>query len=274
MTVLVTYRRAVWALMFLLAAADSRGMAQTKAESKTTTWLCGNLVDAEGKPEAWHPMDLYAVPSGGSGTQKRHVWPLGRGHFREDGLTPGKYWLAINVREPEKRWPVDVESQSSAAPCERWVQIWLTANRPQFEWHTRDDDWVDAGTEEGNSLTRICGRLNRTFLIRTKDPSVVDYKHKGLRKVRVALYNRKPALKCCTAADLFQELMTGRGGKFEFKKVPVGAYWLAATVQGQTYKLPVSLQRRKEDTAKLCSDNLFSLSEEGELTLWQTVYVD
>jgi hypothetical protein len=265
--------RAVWALSFLLAA-DSRGMAQTKSDSKTTTWLCGNVVDAEGKPEAWRPMDLYAAPTGGLESRKRDLWPRGRGHFREGGITPGRYWLAVNAREPEKRWPIDLESQSSAVPCERWVQIRLVASGPQFEWHTRDDGWVDVGTDEDNTLTRICGRLNRTFLIKTKDPSVVDYKHKGLRDVRVVLYNRKPALKCCTATDLLQELVTGRGGKFEFKKVPTGAYWLAATVEGQTYKLPVRLQRRKEETEKLCSDNLFSLSEEGELSLWQTVYVD
>jgi len=271
MKTLATCRRTVWALTLLLAAAGSSGMAQAKPDPKTTTWLCGNLVDAEGKVEAWHPMDLYAVPSGGSEDQKTHVW-VSRGHFRTGGLTPGRYWLSID-RATERRWPIDLERQSSTVPCERWVQIRLTPSGPQFEWHTRDDGWVDAGTDEDNTLPRICGSLNRTFLIKTKDPSVVHDKHEGLRKVRVALYSRKPALKCCTAADLLQELLTGRGGKFEFKKVPDGAYWLVVALDGNMYALPIRLRPKKGEPDRLCSNNLFSINEDGEFSLLGVIFI-
>jgi hypothetical protein len=63
---------------------------------------------------------------------------------------------------------------------------------------------------------------------------------KPLTDVTLELYPWEPATSCCSTPHPLWTLLTGRGGRYEFKDVTPGRYWLVAHWKDQAYKLPIS----------------------------------
>jgi hypothetical protein len=101
------------------------------------------------------------------------------------------------------------------------------------------------------NVDRLCGRL---ISVRDVD-SPVSNRSTPLTPVAVRLHRWTGDNDCCNGATVAAELVTGRRGKVEFKKVPSGLYWIALTAHSQEFNLLVRYEPGKgQHTA--CSDLL------------------
>jgi hypothetical protein len=73
------------------------------------------------------------------------------------------------------------------------------------------------------NVDRLCGRL---ISVRDVD-SPVSNRSTPLTPVAVRLHRWTGDNDCCNGATVAAELVTGRRGKVEFKKVPSELYWIA-----------------------------------------------
>src|SRR5277367_5055906 len=90
------------------------------------------------------------------------------------------------------------------------------------------------------TVDRLCGRL---LWIRAADTP--QEKVTSLSKTVVRLYRRVGDADCCNGSILTAETLSGRGGKFEFKKVPAGLYWVVMMSQAGEHKLLVRYEPAK-----------------------------
>jgi len=125
--------------------------------------------------------------------------------------------------------------------------------------------------EQWNTIDRLCGGLLHVDH-RGRPNNVIEDHTKPLRGTVLRLYNREGA--CCTEAKVLASVTTGRGGKFEFKDLKVGTYWLVTVVGGREYRMPLRLQLPDKSQSSQCSDQLFEVDDSGGFQMKKLITVD
>jgi hypothetical protein len=118
------------------------------------------------------------------------------------------------------------------------------------------------------TVDRLCGRL-----LSVRDADTPQEKVTSLSKTVVRLYRQVGDADCCNGSTLTAESLSGRGGKFEFKNIPAGLYWVAMMPQAGEHKLLVRYEPAKGDPTN-CSELLYELDEAGHFILRTFVTVD
>jgi hypothetical protein len=118
------------------------------------------------------------------------------------------------------------------------------------------------------TVDRLCGRLRSV-----QNANATQEKATSLSETVVRLYRKDGDADCCTNSALIAETLSGRDGKFEFKKIPAGVYWVAMMFQAGEPKLLVRYQPAKGDPTS-CSELLYELDEAGHFTLRTFITVD
>ncbi|HZV86202.1 MAG TPA: hypothetical protein VFF95_01550 [Candidatus Binatus sp.] len=77
---------------------------------------------------------------------------------------------------------------------------------------------------------------------------------------KIALYRRESTLDCCNAQDQLAGVQTKRDGKFEFKHIPAGAYWIVAVVENREYRMAIDFSPTKN--AQDCKWNLYTIERD------------
>ena len=87
----------------------------------------------------------------------------------------------------------------------------------------------------------------------------------SLPKEKVTLFRRESTIDCCNAQDRLVEVQTKRDGKFEFKHIPAGTYWIVAVVENREYRLAIDFAPIKD--AQGCDWNLYTIERDGAFVL-------
>jgi len=87
----------------------------------------------------------------------------------------------------------------------------------------------------------------------------------SLSKETISLYRRESAIDCCNVQDRLVEVRTKRDGRFEFKHISSGAYWIVAVVENREYRMAIDFTPGKD--AQECSWNLYTIESNGNFVL-------
>ena len=87
----------------------------------------------------------------------------------------------------------------------------------------------------------------------------------SIPKEKIILYRRESTIDCCNVQDRLAEVQTKRDGKFEFKHVRAGAYWIVAVVENRQYTMAIDFAPSKD--AQDCTWNLYTIERDGKFVL-------
>ncbi len=87
----------------------------------------------------------------------------------------------------------------------------------------------------------------------------------SLPKEKIILYRRESTSDCCNVQDRLAEVQTKRDGKFEFRHIPTGAYWIVAVVESREYRMAIDFAPTKD--AQDCNWNLYTIERDGKFVL-------
>ena len=87
----------------------------------------------------------------------------------------------------------------------------------------------------------------------------------SISKQKVILYRRQSANDCCSTQDRLAAVQTKRDGKFEFKHISAGPYWIVAVVGGRKFRMAIDFAPAKD--AQECSWNLYTIERDGTFIL-------
>lgn len=110
-------------------------------------------------------------------------------------------------------------------------------------------------TQSITKIDRLCGYL-------VSETQTGRY---SISKEKMILYRREPAIDCCKAQNQVREVQTQRDGRFEFKRVPAGAYWMVAVVNNREFKMLIDFAPTKD--SQDCSWNLYTIDGKGNFVL-------
>ena len=87
----------------------------------------------------------------------------------------------------------------------------------------------------------------------------------SVSKEKIILYRRESTIDCCNVQNQLAEVQTKRDGKFEFKHVPAGAYWIVAVVENRQYRMAIDFAPHRD--AQDCTWNLYTIERDGKFVL-------
>ena len=111
---------------------------------------------------------------------------------------------------------------------------------------------------EGQSITkvdRLCGYL-------VSETQTGRY---SISQEKMILFRRDSTIDCCKAENQVRQVQTKKDGRFEFERVPAGAYWIVAVVNNREFKMPIVFAPTKD--AQDCSWNLYTIDGKGNFVL-------
>ncbi len=125
---------------------------------------------------------------------------------------------------------------------------------------------ISADTAEPVSIDRMCGKLVSVEEAPAKGTaSSSGQGGTSVPHARVRLFSPTASGECCALMTPVAEVVTGRDGVFQFRKISAGDYLLVATIGGSEYKLLVRYEPVKK-ADKDCSEFQFTL-EKGNFQL-------
>jgi len=131
-----------------------------------------------------------------------------------------------------------------------------------------------APAEEATVVRCLCGTVVYEHAIPLKNaPSNIRYKTKPMRDLPVALFAHEEGVSCCQGTEPVAATTTSRGGKFKFKGIRPGPYWLLVRASGRDSMAPIRYEPMKGYSAS-SSTYTFALTDTGELDVGVTVTVD
>jgi hypothetical protein len=123
------------------------------------------------------------------------------------------------------------------------------------------------------TVDRLCGILEHSDKIPDrKHPDTFSERRKPLRDIPVSLYDRSENHECCRGGPV-ATVHTMRGGRFDFKNIKPGSYWLVASWNGRDQGVDVVYEPGKETTT-VCSEQGIRVYDAGSADWWITVTVD
>jgi len=129
---------------------------------------------------------------------------------------------------------------------------------------------VTPKVEQWNTINSVCGTLLHAKR-HVRPDNIVDEHKRPLKNVVLKLYERNDV--ACCAGKVLADVTTGRGGKFSFKDIMPGSYWLVTLVSGREYRMPLRLQSGSAPSTQ-CSDQTFEVDDSGEFQILKTITVD
>ena len=117
------------------------------------------------------------------------------------------------------------------------------------------------------TVERLCGYLQQEKRIPdSRRPNFGDYEYEVVEKSPVKLYAMQGDSLCCSNTTPVALAVSRKGGKFEFKEVPPGKYWLVAIINQREYKMQIEYQPPKESPDE-CNEHLYTLDKSGNFVL-------
>jgi len=113
-------------------------------------------------------------------------------------------------------------------------------------------------TQAQQSITkvdRLCG-----YLVRETQTG-----RDSVPKEKISVYRTESTTDCCNLQDRLAEVYTKRDGRFEFKHISAGAYWIVAFVANREYRMAIDFAPSKD--AQECSWNLYTIESDGNFVL-------
>jgi hypothetical protein len=104
-------------------------------------------------------------------------------------------------------------------------------------------------------VNRLCGYL----------VSETQTGRDSVPKEKIILYRRESSIDCCNVQNRLAEVQTKRDGKFEFKHIPAGAYWIVAVVEKREHRMAIDFAPIKD--AQDCTWNLYTIERDGQFVL-------
>jgi hypothetical protein len=131
---------------------------------------------------------------------------------------------------------------------------------------------VSSETAEPVSVDRMCGKLAAIADVPEQGKAKSsDSEPKPVPHARVRLFSPTASGDCCTLMTPLAEVLTGRDGTFQFKKMTPGDYLLVATFADTEYKLLVRYEPVK-GSEKNCSELQYTIAK-GKFLLRRSVAV-
>jgi hypothetical protein len=96
---------------------------------------------------------------------------------------------------------------------------------------------------------------------------------KAMRGVQLLAYPYEEGRACCEGMTSVGSAITTRGGKFEFKKLPAGEYWVAIRANGRDASIHVSYEPMQGPQPP-CSDYTLEFNDTDKLGLMLTITLD
>jgi hypothetical protein len=128
-------------------------------------------------------------------------------------------------------------------------------------------------TRKWNTVEVLCGVLIRSENVPEKGAAnTYNEKTKLIERAILRLYLQTEDPACCEKQQPAAEVTSGRDGRFEFKRVVPGSYWIVAKVDGKDYKLAITYAPDKKSD-KNCSNTLYALKKD-QLELERVIVVD
>ena len=131
----------------------------------------------------------------------------------------------------------------------------LMGNVLVFHGQTRKD------AESRNTVAYLCGKLVHVDSRRAEKWGTT-YHTSPLPNVLINLYPRDKT-PCCGNLTAVEQITTGTGGEFTFRKAQPGAYWFVTTVGDHEFKLPLQLVRPNA-TSTTCQNQEFEIEDSGK----------
>lgn len=132
-------------------------------------------------------------------------------------------------------------------------------------------------TTEWNTVDQVCGKLEWVDVIAAKGKANEFHeKAKPLKKMAVRLYARGNEKDCCGGLNPLAETLTQSDGRFAFKNLTAGQYWVAVSAQGREYSLAIRYSPLPEKNVGVgagCSGFLYQVKK-NVLELGKVITVD
>jgi len=128
--------------------------------------------------------------------------------------------------------------------------------------------------ETTQTVSQLCGKLLHAEDIPVKGrQNTFDHKTRALKGIKVQLLEWAESGDFCKGLRTVSEKRSGRGGRFEFKNVDPGRYWIVTTVGGHEYKMPLRYEKQEGDPVS-CSDLFYEVKDSGEfgIAIAVTIY--
>ena len=132
------------------------------------------------------------------------------------------------------------------------------------------------GDKELPTVERLCGKLVHSEKVSVKGHDR-DFttKERNLAHAPVRLYSALGDGACCEGRTAASTTTTGHWGGFELKSkgLIAGPYWLEVESNGQKHTILI-LYSPKKNSDQLCTDTVWELDSEGNLSKQQFIIVD
>jgi len=125
---------------------------------------------------------------------------------------------------------------------------------------------VKLSAEEPKWITKVdclCGHLMQEKELPNKHHArSVEFADFPVGKATVLLYKRDSSDSCCEESKQVAKLTTKKNGKFEFKRLSSGGYWVVAIIDAHTYKMAIEISPSVKDISD-CSKYLYTVGRAG-----------
>ena len=125
---------------------------------------------------------------------------------------------------------------------------------------------VNLSADEPKWITKVdClgGRLMQEKELPKKHRAdSIEFADSPASKATVLLYKRDSSASCCEEGKQVAKIITKKNGRFEFKDLSPGGYWVVAIIDAHTYKMAVEYSRAAKDISD-CSKYLYTVERTG-----------
>jgi hypothetical protein len=122
-------------------------------------------------------------------------------------------------------------------------------------------------------VDRICGYLQQEKQYPDKrNSNSTQYGYASVGQAPVRLYPREGTEACCSQMSPAAEVLTRKNGKFNFRQLPAGNYWLVALIENREYKMQIEYKPTKENQSD-CKELLYTLDKNGNFVLLAIITV-
>jgi len=122
-------------------------------------------------------------------------------------------------------------------------------------------------------VNHLCGRLDYGSRIRVGENAYSYSNRKVLKGVRLELFKANGERPCCGDLERLDVVTSNKRGRFEFRGVAAGSYWVRSEGNGKEFKLPIVFAPEK-NLASECSAQGILIDDEGNAKWWVSVSVD
>jgi len=96
-----------------------------------------------------------------------------------------------------------------------------------------------------HTVQRMCGVVERTQHVPRKHSAQLEEKKAPFRYLSLELYAQQGSMPCCEKLVLAGQAKTDEDGRYRFKKIAPGDFWLSFQMEGRRYSYPLRYQPAK-----------------------------